>query len=85
MARHENDGNVNTRRGQVCLKIEAAQPGQPDVEDKATGRVRQAALQEFAAEPNTLTLKPTDRKRLWRASRIDSSSSTTRTTGLGAC
>ena len=47
VTRHENDRNANIGLRQLGLKVEAAQPGQPDVEDQAAGNVRKLALQKL--------------------------------------
>jgi hypothetical protein len=47
MAGYHDNRDVNVRRGQLSLEVEAAHSGQPDVEHNAAWRVREPVLQEF--------------------------------------
>src|SRR5262245_43932025 len=47
VAGHEDDRDMNVRLGQLGLKVEAARPRQPDVEDQTARSIGELALQEF--------------------------------------
>ena len=47
MAGDEDHRQLDAGLGQLALKIEAAAPRQPDIEDQAAGRIGPLALQEF--------------------------------------
>ncbi len=57
MARHEYDRNVNICFDQLRLKIEAAQPWQPDVKHQTTFHVRKGAAQQFGGGTEHLYLE----------------------------
>ncbi|MGY3441201.1 hypothetical protein ACVW17_001202 [Bradyrhizobium sp. USDA 4473] len=48
---HEYDRNMNVGLGQLRLKVEPAQPGQPDVQDQAARDIRKLVLQKFMRRP----------------------------------
>jgi len=79
VASDENDWDVNLGFGQLALEVESAQPRQPHVEHQAGGRVRCWLVRISRADANISTRRPTERMRLWSASRIAASSSITKT------
>ena len=57
MAGHEDDRYMNVRLGEFGLKVQAAQSGQPDVQDQAARDIRKLALQHFGGRAEQLNLQ----------------------------
>ena len=85
VAGHEYDGNLDARLGRARpWKSQPASPGRLTSSTRQLATSASLLRKKSAVEPNVSTLSLTDRNRLLRASRINSSSSTTNTGRLFA-
>ena len=84
MAGDENDRNVNVGLRQARPESRGHSTRQPHIEHKAARDFGSLRCRNSAADANTSTCNPTDRKRLFNASLKDASSSTTTTSGCAS-
>jgi hypothetical protein len=54
----KDDWNVHASLGQLLLEVEATDPGKPDVENQATGKIRTLGQQEFLRRPEQANSQP---------------------------